>query len=73
MSQDNQPTAEQINALQRFASQHGRTWKYKLLVAWHTGRDESMPDGALLRQVRNQLGPLWLKKAVLPAPAVTHA
>jgi len=73
MSQDDQPTDEQIEALQRFANTHGRTWKSKLVDAWISGRDEHMPDGGLLRQVRNQLGPCWLKKAVLPTPSVEHA
>ena len=55
-------TAEQIQALQAFAAKHGRNWKSKLLSAWASGRDEQLPNGALLRQIRNQLGPVGLAK-----------
>lgn len=55
-----EPSTSQLQALERFATKHGREWKAVLSAAWTSGRDESMPDGALLRQVRNQLGPEWL-------------
>lgn len=47
-------------ALQRYANQHGRQWKSQLSSDWSSGRDDRREDGALLRQVRNQLGPEWL-------------
>lgn len=55
-------TAEQIQALQAFAAKHGRSWKSKLRSAWASGRDERLPNGALLRQIRNTLGPVGLAK-----------
>lgn len=63
--QKKQPTPGQIEALKRFAETHGRTWKSKLVNTWISGRDERIPDAALLRQVRNQLGPQWLRTASL--------
>lgn len=60
---EDQPTKEQLEALKRFATAHGRSWKQRLSTAWTTGRDERLRDGALLRQVRNQLGPEWLSAA----------
>lgn len=72
MAQENHPTTEQTAALQRFAQNHGRTWKSKLTDAWISGRDDRLPDGSLLRQVRNELGPQWLRTAVLPASAAHH-
>lgn len=56
----NQPTPEQIEALQAFADKYGRTWKRTLGDKWMNGRDADEPKGYLLRQVRNQLGPTWL-------------
>lgn len=55
-----EPTAEQLEVLKAFAAKYGRTWKAVLRDAWITGRDEREPNSALLRQVRNQLGPRWL-------------
>lgn len=60
-----EPTKDQLGALKRFASQHGRTWKSKLVDAWISGKDDHLPDGGLLRQVRNELGPQWLRNATL--------
>lgn len=57
-----EPTSEQLEALRRFAAKHGRNWRTKLSQAWASGKDERLPDAALLRQVRNQLGPKWLKR-----------
>lgn len=53
-------TPDQEAAIRRFRERHGKSWKLELSVAWTTGRDASMVDGALLRQVRNELGPRWL-------------
>ena len=63
----NKHTADQTSALKRFAEKHGRTWKSKLKSAWANGTDSTMEDGALLRQVRNDLGPVWLTKFDLDA------
>ncbi len=54
-------TTEQLLALERFAAKYGASWKSDLSAAWASGKDERLPDGALLRQVRNQLGPEWLE------------
>ena len=58
----NTPTTEQLEALKSFAANHGRSWKRKLLNAWTSGADAREQNGHLLRQVRNQLGPIWLNK-----------
>lgn len=63
------PTAEQIEAMKRFAAAHGRCWKQELREAWmsgyypQTGLQEN--DDAYLQQVRNTLGPGWLIKWVV--------
>ncbi len=49
-------TDEQEKALQKFANLHGRFWKRKLLTLWVRGEDRG-----LLRQVRNDFGPVWLR------------
>jgi hypothetical protein len=51
----NKLTNEQRQALQDFADKNGTQWKDKLIHLWNTGRDVG-----LLRQIRNQFGPLWL-------------
>lgn len=53
-------TQDQLDALRRFAVANGRYWKYQLRIVWI--REPQGPDGALLRQVRNDFGPAWLKK-----------
>ena len=68
MEIEKKPTVDQLLALVRFAEQNGRRgktlstkrWKEKLSTAWANGKDASMPDGYLLRQLRNELGPQWL-------------
>lgn len=62
------PTHEHVAALQRFADRRGRYWKATLRCMWFNGRDIDEPDGALLRQIRNQLGPEWLEDFKLPEP-----
>ena len=65
-----QPTAEQIEALKKFARINGRTWKSCLRHAWETGRyaDHGAAGYSnLLQQVRNNLGPSWLVRFQLPA------
>jgi|ETNvirnome_2_300_1030623.scaffolds.fasta_scaffold08324_5 hypothetical protein len=59
------PTQEQMDAIHQFRNQclnyHIDDWKQHLLDAWRTGGDvNAIPDGHLLRQVRNQFGPSWL-------------
>ncbi len=49
-------TDEQEKELQEFANLHGRFWKLKLLTLWVRGEDRG-----LLRQVRNDYGPVWLR------------
>jgi hypothetical protein len=55
-------TPEQRHAVQSFADRHGPNWRGDLLDAWLNGSDAREPDGHLLRQVRNKLGPTWLSK-----------
>lgn len=54
---------EQAEAVLAFARKKGREWKEDLLSAWLNGTDAREPNGGLLRQVRNQLGPQWLEIA----------
>lgn len=54
------PNEEQLAALENFRKAWGRTWKSKLIHAWHTGADAELFDGSLLRQIRNTHGPKWL-------------
>ncbi|MGF6440439.1 hypothetical protein [Paraburkholderia youngii] len=58
---------EVLAALQRFAATNGRRWKSVLLTLWETGRDEREADGPLLRKMRINFGPSFLKKMRLPA------
>lgn len=57
-----QPTTEQWEALKAYAAEHGRTWKYQLWQEWQEGT-----DSGLLRQVRNQFGPRWLRLVKMEA------
>lgn len=61
---DRKPTAEQLAALQAYAAQHGRCWKYDLRIDWLYAA-----GGPELQQVRNTLGPRWLHTFKLPDPA----
>ena len=54
-----------LAALRYFAAQHGRFWKSRLRSMWWSGRDETLPNGALMRQIRNEYGPVWLESFVL--------
>lgn len=51
----------QLTAVRTFALRHGRNWKSKLNLAWYSGKDDSMPDGWILRQLRNNFGSTWLR------------
>lgn len=62
---------DQAEALDRFASQWGRSrrpaWRHVLRSCWATGRWPewvSDDDRARLQRVRNTLGPSWLAKYV---------
>ena len=56
----------QLQAAARFAAHHGRNWKQKLRSLWLDGAPRRYgvvgDDAALLQQLRNQRGPLWLCK-----------
>ena len=58
-------TPQQLDALRRFRDKHGRTWKAKLKNMWEFGHDTRQPDGGLLRQIRNEVGPVALKDVEL--------
>jgi hypothetical protein len=63
MTTSNQPSAEQLVAIQAFAARYAALrggWKEHLLTCWMSGADAREPDGHLLRQLRNQFGPTWL-------------
>lgn len=62
MTAKKRPTPEQEIALAEYQAKHGHFWKRKLMEAWQNGTDTSEPNGHLLRQVRNNLGPTWLSK-----------
>ena len=64
------PTKEQARAVARFAERNGRCWKSKLRNSWlrdlrPCGSDQARADNAVLRQVRNECGPMWLHKVKL--------
>lgn len=65
------PTNDQAEALQRFADSHGRTWKSHLCQVVWPGDLQLGPDDALLRQVRNTLGPSWLMRSCKIKPRAT--
>lgn len=69
MREKNQITPEQARALSRFADAHGRNWKSKLRAMWMNGRDALQPDGAYLRQVRNNQPPSFLDSYRVSAAA----
>jgi len=57
---DDQLNDEQRAALEKFKTKYGKNWKLVLAEKWWTGADAAEPDGHLLRQIRNRLGPEWL-------------
>lgn len=61
-----EPTPEQLAALRAFATKYGNTWRQELADRWWNGTDANEPNGHLLRQLRNQLGPRWLGNYTLP-------
>jgi hypothetical protein len=52
------PNQEQLEALQCYATNNGRTWKSRILEEWFSARG---CDDCLLQQVRNSCGPQWLR------------
>lgn len=68
-----QITPIQICALRFFAAQNGRFWKSRLRNMWWKGTDDQNVNGYLLRQIRNELGPVWLEKFVLDGRKSTFA
>ena len=62
-----------LAAIRYFAAQHGKFWKRRLRSMWWSGSDATLPNGALLRQIRNEHGPAWLESFVLPREASFEA
>lgn len=63
-------TDDELRTLIRFRSRLGRRWKSKLLDLYLFGKDDSEPDGAGLRHIRNRQGPSRvhaLKTSILDA------
>lgn len=56
------PNEDQLSAIKTFAEKHGRNWKEVLRAKWANGTDANEQNGHLLRQVRNQFGPVWLNE-----------
>ncbi|WP_375428940.1 hypothetical protein [uncultured Sphingomonas sp.] len=50
-------TDDELRTLVSFRKRHGRRWKSKLLDLYLFGKDDSEPDGAGLRRIRNRHGP----------------
>lgn len=57
-----EPTPEQVYAIDAFKAKYGQYWKDELASKWWSGTDCDEPNGHLLRQVRNTLGPQWLSE-----------
>jgi len=57
------PSTAELAALREYAERKGPDWKAKLYEDWWHGREvNAIPDGHLLRRVRNNFGPKWLNK-----------
>lgn len=50
-------TDEELLTLIEFRRRNGRRWKSKLLDLYLFGKDDSEPNGAGLRHIRNRQGP----------------
>lgn len=78
-------TNDQARALYHFAWENGRTWKSKLLMAWenacqdlpynfqYKGTGPVFEYRCYLQQIRNSLGPSWLKNYKLIEPKIGKA
>lgn len=51
-------TVAQLEALKAYAKRYGRMWKSSLRADWENGIN--IP--AELQQIRNEFGPVWLKR-----------
>lgn len=63
-------TDDELLTLVEFRRRNGRRWKSKLLDLYLFGKDDSEPNGAGLRHIRNRQGPSRvhaLNKATLDA------
>lgn len=49
-------TDDELRTLIGFRKRYGRRWKSKLLDLYLFGKDDSEPDGAGLRHIRNRQG-----------------
>lgn len=50
-------TDEELRTLVDFRRRNGRLWRSKLLDLYLFGKDDSEPNGAGLRHIRNRQGP----------------
>lgn len=69
-------TDDELRTLIGFRKRYGRRWKSKLLDLYLFGKDDSEPDGARLRWIRNRQGPSRvhaLKTSALDAAEVRLA
>ena len=55
-----QPAPEQIAAVEAFRARVEYRWKSELGRCWSSGVYPAGVNSALLQQVRNQFGPVWL-------------
>lgn len=62
----------QFQALKRWANRHGCCWRYRLKQYWARGVDGMFDDAGLLRQIRNDFGPVWLTQFKLDDPTTHH-
>jgi len=61
-------TEQELRTLVDFRRRNGRRWKSKLLDLYVFGKDDSEPNGAIPRSIRNRQGPSRvdaLRKATL--------
>lgn len=65
-------TGTQLIALQRWARRHGFRWRYHLKAYWERGTDGRFDDAGLLRQIRNDFGPVWLTRFQFDDPTTHH-
>ena len=57
------PNTAELAAVREYAKRKGADWKAKLYEDWWHGCEVSaIPDGHLLRRVRNNFDPKWLNK-----------
>jgi len=54
-------TSEQLQALQRFAQHHGRSWKERVRTLWSQSNPRT-DDEAIVYALRNTHGPRWLTR-----------